>query len=179
MKQLNLVGLLALAAQVGTADERCEGLGQYVSAAMQRWETPGVAIAVVKDSDVVLARGYGVSEIGTDRKVTKDTVFTIASCTKSFVAACVGMLVEEGKVAWDDPVIKHLPGFELANQYLTEHVTLRDLLCHRTGLRRADLLGDDAGFDTQETLGRLKLLELMAELRTQFIYNNHMYTIRA
>jgi len=159
MKQLNLVGLLALAAQAATADERFDGLDQYVSAAMQRWEVPGVAIAVVKDGEVVLARGYGVCVIGTDRKVTKDTVFTIASCTKSVLSACVGMLVEEGKLAWDDPVVKHLPRFELANQYLTEHVTLRDLLCHRTGLRRADLLGDGAGFNADEILDRLKLLE--------------------
>src|SRR5439155_18854270 len=138
-------------------------------------EVPGVAIAVVKDGEVVLARGYGVCVIGTEHKVTKDAVFTIASCTKSVLSACVGMLVEEGKLAWDDPVVKHLPRFELANQYLTEHVTLRDLLCHLTGLRRADLLGDGTGFDADEILGRLKLLEPIAELRTQLIYNNHMY----
>src|SRR5947207_14474741 len=87
------------------------------------------------------------------------------------------MLVEEGKLAWDDPVVKHLPRFELANQYLTDHVTLRDLLCHRTGLRRADLLADGAGFDARVIVSRLKYLEPVAELRTRLIYNNHMYTV--
>jgi len=177
MKEIILATLLFLATRLVVAEERFAGLDEYVGAAMQRWEVPGVAIAVVKDGEVVIARGYGVCETGTDRKVTKDTVFTIASCTKSVLSACVGILVEEGKLAWDDPVVKHLPRFELANQYLTEHVTLRDLLCHRTGLRRADLLGDGTGFNADEILGRLKLLEPIAELRTQSIYNNHMYVV--
>ena len=119
---------------------------------MKTWEVPGLALAVVKDGEIVLVRGYGVGEIGGDRQVNADTVFTIASCTKAFTAAAVGLLVEEGKLRWDDPVVEHLRDFELADRYLTEHVTLRDLLCHRTGLRRADLLGDGAGFDAEEVL---------------------------
>jgi CubicO group peptidase (beta-lactamase class C family) len=169
--------LLASVSNRLPASERFAGLDAYVASAMQKWEVPGLAIAVVKDGEVVLARGYGAGEIGKDQKVTPDTVFTIASCTKSFVAACVGMLVEEGKLRWDDPVVQHLPDFELADPYLTKQLTLRDLLTHRTGLRRADLLGDGAGFDSREVLRRLKHLEAMAELRTQYIYNNHMYTV--
>jgi CubicO group peptidase (beta-lactamase class C family)/pimeloyl-ACP methyl ester carboxylesterase len=152
------------------------GMDPYVRAALKKWEVPGLAIAVVKDGKVVLARGYGVCEVGKDRKVSADTAFPIASCAKSFVASAVGLLVEEGKLRWDDPVAKHLPDFELADRYLTEHVTLRDLLCHRTGLRRADLLADGTGFDAREILRRLKHLEPIAELRTQHSYNNHMYT---
>jgi CubicO group peptidase (beta-lactamase class C family) len=169
--------LLAAAASVLNAEERFSGLDAYVTAAMKKWEVPGLTIAVVKDGDVVLARGYGVSELAKDRTVTTDTVFTIASCTKSFVSACVGLLVEDGKLRWDDPVVRHLPEFELAEPYLTKRLTLRDLLTHRTGLRRADLLGDGAGFDTKEILLRLKNLEPIAEPRTQYIYNNHMYTV--
>jgi CubicO group peptidase (beta-lactamase class C family) len=153
------------------------GMDPYIGAALEKWQVPGLAIAVVKDGEVVLARGYGLCEIGTDRKVTADTAFNVASCEKSFVAACVGQLVEEEKLRWDDPVAKHLDGFELADPYLTKHVTLRDLLCHRTGLRRADLLGDGAGFETQGVLRRLKYIEPIAELRTKYIYNNHMYTV--
>jgi CubicO group peptidase (beta-lactamase class C family) len=159
------------------ADERFAGFDAYVTAAMQKWEVPGLAIAVVKDGQVVLARGYGVRELGKGQKVTPDTVFTIASCTKSFVSACVGLLVEEGKLRWDDPVVQHLPEFELAGPDLTKRLTFRDLLTHRTGLRRADLLGDGAGFDSKEILRRLKHLEPIAPLRTQYIYNNHMYTV--
>jgi CubicO group peptidase (beta-lactamase class C family) len=159
------------------AAERFAALDAYVASAMITWEVPGLAIAVVKDGKVALVRGYGVCELGKDRKVTADSIFTIASCTKSFVAACVGLLVEDGKLRWDDPVVRHLPDFKLADPYLTKHLTLRDLLCHRTGLRRADLLGDGAGFDSKEVVRRLKYLEPIAEVRSQYIYNNHMYTV--
>src|SRR5262245_22920996 len=147
----------------------------YVRKAMEKWQVPGLAIAVVKDGEVVLARGYGVCERGKDRKVTPDTVFPIASCAKSFTAACVALLVEEGKLRWDDPVVKHLPGFELSDPYLTRHVTLRDLLCHRTGLQRGDLLGDH--FGPAEILSRLKHLPVVADLRTRLTYSNPMYTV--
>lgn len=157
--------------------DRFAGMDPYIRSALEKWQVPGLAIAVVKDGEIVLARGYGLCEIGKDRKVSADTAFNLASSAKPFLAASVGMLVEEGKLRWDDPVAKHLPGFELADRYLTEHLTLRDLLCHRTGLRRADLLADGAGFDAKEILRRLKHLEPIAELRTQFIYNNLMYTV--
>lgn len=160
----------------GTGD-RFTGMDSYIRAALKKWEVPGVAIAVVKDGETVLARGYGVCEIGKDRKVSADTAFDLASAAKPFLAASVAMLVEEGKLHWDDPVVKHLPDFELADPYLTEHLTLRDLLCHRTGLRRADLLAESAGFDTGVIMRRLKYLEPIAELRTRYIYNNHMYTV--
>lgn len=157
--------------------DRFAGMDPYVRAALQKWQVPGLAIAVVEDDEIVLARGYGLCEIGKQRPVTADTAFHLASCVKSFQAACVGILVDEGKLRWDDPVAKHLPDFELADRYLTEHVTLRDLLCHRTGMRRADLLAYGANFDPREVLHRLKYLEPVAELRTQLIYNNHMYTV--
>ncbi|MDA1231672.1 MAG: serine hydrolase [Planctomycetota bacterium] len=164
-------------ATVARGADSFDGIDPYIAAALEKWQIPGLAIAVVKDAEIVLAQGYGLCEIGTDRKVTADTAFDIASCEKSFVATCVAILVDEGKLSWDDPVTKHLPEFELSDPYLTEHVTLRDLLCHRTGLRRADLLSDAAGHESSEILRRLKFLEPIAELRTKFIYNNHMYTV--
>jgi CubicO group peptidase (beta-lactamase class C family) len=159
------------------AADRFAKTDDYVRAAMKRWEVPGAAIAAVQDGKVVFARGYGVRRIGTDEAVTKDTVFSIASCTKSFYATALAMLVEEGRLAWDDPVIKHLPELRLANDYLTKHVTIRDLLCHRTGLRRADLLGDKGDLSPEEYFARLQYLEPIAEPRTKLIYNNHMYVL--
>lgn len=144
---------------------------------MKKWEVPGLAIAVVKDGRTVLSCGFGVCETGHDRPVTADTFFSIASCNKTFTAATVGLLVDQGKLNWDDPVAQHLSGFELADPYLTAHLTLRDLLSHRTGLRRADLLGDGAGFDRTEIFRRLKHLEPIAEPLTRLIYNNHMYGV--
>jgi CubicO group peptidase (beta-lactamase class C family) len=159
-----------------SGDDRFVGLDPYIRDAMKTWEVPGLALAVVKDGETVLARGYGLTEIGKDRLVSAETIFTIASCSKSFTAAALGLLVDQGSLRWDDPVAKHLRDFELVDRDLTEHVTLRDLLCHRTGLRRADLLADSTGFDSIEILRRLKYLEPAAELRTRFVYNNHMYT---
>jgi pimeloyl-ACP methyl ester carboxylesterase len=107
--------------------DRFTGMDSYIRAAMEKWQVPGLAIAVVKDDEVVLARGYGVRELGKDRKVTTDTAFPLASCWKSFQAAAVGLLVTEGKLRWDDPVARHLPDFEVSDPYLTGHDTLRDL----------------------------------------------------
>jgi CubicO group peptidase (beta-lactamase class C family) len=152
-------------------------MDEYVEEAMHKWNVPGLAIAVVKDGQVVLANGFGVCRIGQDRKVSAETVFDIASCAKSFVAASVGILVEDGKLHWDDPIRKHLPEFELADPYRTEHATIRDLLCHRTGVQRCDLLADRADFDAGQIISRLKFLPLAAEFRTKLIYSNPMYVV--
>jgi len=152
-------------------------MDQYVQDAMKKWEVPGLAIAVVKDGETVLARGYGVCEIGSNRAVTKDTVFSIASCTKPFTAASVGMLVDEGKVIWDDPVKKHLPSFEVSDSYVSQHVTLRDLLCHRTGLVRGDLLFVKGDLEREEILRRVKFFGQAAPFRAKFSYNNVMYGV--
>ena len=144
---------------------------------MDRWQVPGLAMAVVKDSDVVLSRGYGLREIDVGSPVNADTVFPIASCTKSFTACCIAMLVDDGVLNWDDPVRKHLPDFQVADPYVTEHVTIRDLLCHRTGLVRGDLIGMSGGFTHEELLGRIRFLPQAKPFRTKVTYNNLMYTV--
>src|SRR6476620_4488850 len=100
-----------LSAVTSTAADRFDGLDAYIAEAMEKWQVPGLAIAVIKDDELVLARGYGTCQVGGGRQVTKDTVFSIASCTKSFTAACIGMLVDEKKVRWDDRVQAHYPAF--------------------------------------------------------------------
>src|SRR5688572_2547490 len=107
--------LCALLASTSHAQDRFAALDDYVNEAMDKWQVPGLAIAVLKDGEIVLARGYGTRHIGHDEPVTSDTVFSIASCTKSFTAASIAMLVEEGKLHWDDPVRKHLPDFRVAD----------------------------------------------------------------
>lgn len=167
---------LLVAHPAQTAD-RFDGLDAYVREAMQKWEVPGLAIAVFKDDKLVLARGYGICQVGSDQAVTKDTVFSIASCTKSFTAACIGMLVDEEKVKWDDVVQKHWPAFEVADSYVTQHATLRDLLCHRTGLVRGDLLTVKGDFSNDEILRRLRFLPQAEPFRTKFTYSNLMYGV--
>lgn len=171
--------LLPLLLDAVTADDRFAVVDEYIAAAMQQWEVPGVAVAAVQNGEVVFARGYGVCEIGGDQPVTDETLFAIASCAKSFIATSLAILVDEGRLKWDDPVVKHLPDFRLATDYLTEHVTIRDLLCHRTGLPRADLLGERGDLNFADRFRRLRYLQPAAELRTQLIYNSHPYDVAA
>jgi CubicO group peptidase (beta-lactamase class C family) len=168
--------LLLLLSLPATAADRFAGLDPYVHEAMQKWQVPGLALAVVKDGDVVLARGYGTRTFGQDQPVTESTLFPIASCTKSFTAACIAILVDEGQLVWDDPVQKHLPDFRVADPYVSHHVTIRDLLCHRTGFVRGDLLAM-TGFTRAEMLSRVPFLEQAAPFRAKFTYHNVMYAV--
>src|SRR5262249_44508074 len=125
--------LLGLAPPAPAEDVPLKGLDDYIAQAMKEWEVPGLAVAVVKDDAVMLAKGYGVRKLGESAAVDKDTLFAIGSTTKAFTAACLAMLVDEGKIQWDDPVIKHMPSFQMYDPYVTREITIRDLLCHRAG----------------------------------------------
>lgn len=157
------------------ADEQFAALDDYVSRAMQQWQVPGLAVAIVKDGEVTLARGYGVCKTGEQTRVTNDTLFAIGSCTKSFTAAAVGVLVDAKKVTWDDPVRKHLPDFELFDPFLSREATIRDLLAHRTGLERADLLWSKNEFTPDDIMCRLRHVRPKHSFRSRFTYNNLMY----
>src|SRR5262245_16581849 len=158
-----------------TAADRFAGIDPYVEAAMEKWQVPAVAIAVVKDGEVVLVRGYGVREVGKSDLVSGQTAFRLASISKTFTAATVGLLVDEGKLAWDDPVKKQLPQFELADPYLTANVSLRDLLCHRVGLETGDIVARRGDLTRKEILSRLKFLQPYSTFRGKFKYSNLMY----
>jgi len=110
----------------------------YVQRVMSDWKVPGAAIAIVKDGKVVLSRGYGLRDVKNNLPVTEQTMFPIASITKSFTVATLGTLVSEGKLDWDKPVRDYLPDFRLYDDVLTARVTPRDLVTHRTGLPRHD-----------------------------------------
>ena len=112
-----------------------ETVEAYIRGALRDWEIPGAAIAVVKDGRVVVVRGYGVRELGKSDLVDGNTIFDAASLTKSFTAAAVASLVDDGRMAWDDPVRRYLPTLEFPDPYLSANVTIRDLLWHRTGIR--------------------------------------------
>ena len=136
---LFLLGV-ALVPRARAAEAPLKNIDHTINQALKDWEVPGLAIAVVKDDAVVLARGYGVRKLGDAAPVDEHTLFAVGSASKTFTAAALGMLVDEGKVKWDDLVTKYLPGFQLADPYVTRELTIRDLLCHRNGLARHDLL---------------------------------------
>jgi len=101
---------------------------------MDRWRVPGLGVVVVKDGEAALLKGFGTREAGTDLPITEKTYLQIASNSKTFCAYLFGMLVDDGKLKWDDPIKKHIPDFELSDPYVTENIAVDDLLCHRSGL---------------------------------------------
>src|SRR5262249_1591855 len=133
-----LLGLLLLAPTAERPDEAaCDAV---LADALTRWQVPGLAVVVVRGDEVVYLKGVGVRRAGGKEPVTPDTLCAAASLTKGLTATTAAVLVDEGKLKWDDPVRKHLPWFRLADPLADRDVTLRDLLCHRTGLGRNDLL---------------------------------------
>src|SRR5258708_8828775 len=117
-------------------------LDSYVARVLKTFEVPGLAVAIVKDGRVVLAKGYGVRKLGETTPVDENTLFGIGSNTKAFTSAALATLVDEGKISWDDPVYQRLPGFQMYDPYVSHEMTIRDLLTHRIGmgLREGDLL---------------------------------------
>ncbi|MCY2962413.1 MAG: serine hydrolase, partial [Planctomycetota bacterium] len=152
-----------------------EGLDDFINQAMAKHEVPGLAIAIVKDGQVVVAKGYGVRELGKPELVDADTIFAIASCTKAFTATAIGSLVDEGKMKWDDKVIDHLPEFKLYDPYVTREITIRDLLTHRCGLDRHDLIWFQSPHSRTEVLRRVARAKPDSSFRSKFSYNNIMY----
>ena len=168
--------LITAIAQVTFAQNgSLNGFDDYVNKAMKEWEVPGLAIAIIKGDQIVLAKGYGVRKIGEPSPVDERTLFAIGSSSKAFTAASVAMLVDEGKVKWDDPVTKYLPGFEMYDPYVTRELTVRDLLTHRSGLQRGDLLWYGTELDREEILKRTRFLKPSWSLRSTFGYQNLMY----
>jgi CubicO group peptidase (beta-lactamase class C family) len=152
-------------------------LDAYVTRAVRDWRVTGLAIAVVKDDSVIFAKGYGVRELGKPGAVDAGTRFAIGSTTKAMTAVALGMLVDEGKVRWDEPVISYLPGFRVGDPYVTRELTVRDLLTHRGGLGNADQLWSAADYTPEEISRRVATLQPAYSLRSGFIYQNIMYAI--
>jgi CubicO group peptidase (beta-lactamase class C family) len=168
-------GVLLLVGPVSAQQGPLRGLDAYVAQALQDWEAPGVAVAVVRNDSVVLARGYGVRQLGRPDPVTEHSLFAIGSTSKAFTSALLGMLVDEKKIRWDDPVTLHLPGFQLYDPYVTRELTIRDLLTHRSGLTRGDRLWASSGFSREQVLQRVRYLKPSWSLRSRYGYQNIMY----
>ncbi|MGI9042823.1 MAG: serine hydrolase [Gemmatimonadaceae bacterium] len=156
-------------------DARVREFDTYVVNAMRDWKTTGLAVAVVKDGRVQFSKGYGLREHGKREPVDSQTLFAVASTTKAMTASAIGMLVDEGKVKWDDPVTTHLPNFQLHDPYATRELTVRDLLTHRGGLGNADYLWYASDFPADTIMQKLRLLQPRYSLRSGFIYQNVMY----
>lgn len=160
-----------------TADEEpsLRGIDAFILSVMEEWKVPGLAIAVIKDDRVILSKGYGYRDVEKKLPVTPRTLFAIGSITKSFTVTILGMLVDEGKLDWDTPVREYLPEFRLYDPIATEYMTIRDLVTHRSGLPRHDLVWYGAHLSREEMVRRLRYLKPSKEFRSAWQYQNLMY----
>lgn len=165
----------ATASGVSLQDAPYQDLEHHVKKALDDWNVPGVAVAIIEKDALVLAKGYGVRKTGEKAAVDEKTVFAIGSVTKAFTAAAIGMLVDEGKLRWDTPIVQCLPGFVMSDPDIARVITLRDLLSHRTGLLRADWLWLHRPVDRDVLLRELRCLRFKQGPGTGFHYNNLLY----
>jgi len=151
----------------------------WIEAGMEQWNIPGMAIVVVKDDSIFLMGGYGIRKLGETARVNEHTLFGIASVSKHMTATALGILVDEGKLSWDDRVVDIIPWFELSDPWVTAHVTVRDLLTHQVGVGR--ILGNRLQFMTgasrDDVIRTMKHHEFEKPFRSGFVYSNVMYSV--
>jgi CubicO group peptidase (beta-lactamase class C family) len=152
-------------------------LDRYIAQVLADGQIPGIAIAVVRNDSVLVAKGYGVRELGKPDPVDENTVFDIASLTKSFTATAAAIFVDRGRLRWDDPVRRYLPDLVLPTPELTANATVRDFLSHRTGLESANMMWVLTAMDRAEVLRRVRYLPVVAPLRQRMLYSNVGYTV--
>ena len=152
-------------------------LDLYIDNARQAWMVPGLSIAIVKNDSVVFSRGYGLRQYGKNDPVDENSVFAIASNTKSFTVAALAILNDEGKLDWDDRVIQYLPWFSLYDPFVSNEMRIRDLLCHRSGLKTfsGDLLWYETNYTREEVIQRARFLEPAYGFRYRYGYSNIMF----
>ena len=170
MKKLTALFIFVLLLQLSVSsqslDDRLKDIDAYANTVIATHSGPGMAIMVVKDDKVVLAKGYGTRELGKNEPVDEKTLFAIASNSKAFTTASLAILVDEKKLAWDDKVSKYLPDFQMYDPWVTSELTVRDLVTHRVGLDTfsGDLLWYEATFTADDILEARALSEARFEL---------------
>ena len=165
----------AARAQEADITKKLDGFDSYMAQVLKDWNTPGIGVGIVVNDKLVFAKGYGYRDYEKKLPYTPTTLHPIASNSKLFTAVAAGMLVEEGKLAWDKPIRESVPTIQFYNDQLNNNVTLRDMLSHRTGVTRHDLIWFKSPFTRKELFERLKYLEPQEPMRQTFLYNNLMY----
>ncbi len=172
-----IIAMGTLLSAVTAADLKgtLDGFDDFMSLAMREFKVPGAAVAVVKDGKIILAKGYGYRDVARQLPITGATLFPIASITKSFTVTALGTLVDQGRLDWDKPVREYLPGFQMFDPVATEQLTARDMVTHRSGLPRHDLIWYSSSLSREELVARLRYLEPNKPIREKFQYNNLMF----
>ena len=167
-------GTAAFAQQMDVA-KKLQGFDAYMEKVLKDWNAPAVGVGVVVGDKLVFAKGYGYRDYGRKLPFTPTTLCPIASNSKLFTAVAAGLLVDEGKLTWDKPVRESVPSIRFYNDQLDNTITLRDMLSHRTGITRHDLIWYKSDFTRKQLFERLKYLEPSQPMRQIFLYNNMMY----
>ncbi len=180
MRSISLL-LLLPAIVPAFAQPDLDSLDAYLARTVKAFDQPGLAVGIVKDGQLIWSKGYGKLDLAKSDAVTPNSVFYCASISKAFTACAIGLLVDEGKLSFDDPVKKHLPWFSTPDPYVTEHFLLRDLLCHRSGWITfdGDLLWYGPDFSQREILERHAKEPFTYEFRNAFGYSNLMFIAAA
>ncbi|MBT30591.1 MAG: serine hydrolase [Thalassobius sp.] len=170
-------GLIFLSLNLSAQEVNVKKIDKYLSDAQVAWNVPGMAVAIVKDGEVILSKGYGTKEIGKKEKVDEKTLFAIASNTKAFIASSLAVLVGEGKINWDDKVQKYLPRFAMYDSYVSSHITIRDLLCHRAGLGTfsGDVIWYKSERSAAEVVEKIQYIPQAYDFRSGYGYSNVMF----
>ena len=176
-----LFALLATPSVSGQSIINSKEIDALVEKVLTTFDVPGIAVAVVKEGKIIHSKGYGVRSLKTKEKVDENTLFGIASNSKAFTAAALAMLIDEGKMKWDDKVTDYIPEFKMYNPYVTEEFTVRDLLTHRSGLGlgAGDLMmfPDSSNFTKKDIIHNLRYLKPMSSFRTKYDYDNNLYIV--
>lgn len=169
------LSISVLAAQPAEISELLEGFDEYVEQVRQDWEVPGVAVGIVRGDEMVYAKGYGLRDVNSGLPVTENTLFAIGSTTKAMTAVTVCQLVDDGLIELDEPLIEYLPDFRMYDDYVTHHLTSRDLMCHRSGLPRHDAAWYGSDRSREELFHALRYLEPSRGFREAWQYQNLMF----
>jgi CubicO group peptidase (beta-lactamase class C family) len=164
-----------IAAEQPSIETRLEGFDAYMAQILKDWNVPGIGVGIVVKDKLVFAKGYGYRDYGKKLPYTPTTTQPIASNTKLFTAVAAGLLVDEGKLDWDKPIRQYVPRIKFYDDDLDRTVTARDMLSHRTGITRHDLIWYKSDFTQKDLFDRLKYLEPSEPPRSVFLYNNMMY----
>lgn len=156
--------------------QQIQEFDNYVEKVRKEWDVPGLSIAVVKDNQVIFKKGYGVRELGKPEPVDAQTLFACASTTKAMTVALMGMLVDEGKIKWNDPVQKYLPELQLYDAYVTRELKIRDLLIHDSGIGGTDFFTGYMSIPVNEMFRRMVMVKPAYSFRSGFEYQNIMYS---
>lgn len=179
MKYRFLTLLLCLSISLSIAQQKLPpDLNQYINRVLETFSVPGMAVSIVQNGNVILAKGYGSKKLGSPDPVDENTLFLIASNSKAFTATALAILVQEKKIKWEDKVIKHLPWFSMSDEYVTSHITIRDLLVHHSGLpgQAGDvMLFPPSAYTRKEILMKLPQIPLVNDFRTVYAYDNILY----